>query len=512
MFTQPETRLTLLHLYHRWHPQIVHDVHQMGPRGARLFVPPYADPWEPNVDGALVAAAGALGSHVASRLTTAGPRGRRHRRDLRRVDAGPRLPAHARRGAPALRDGLRPPRDAGRGEAGGARAARPRLRPAHRLRPLPRALAGRHVAARATSWRRRSQASLAILEHAAPNREHWLRTALAVNRRACAPRSPFAFVVPTAASATPRRSRPARRGAPPGRGRGAAGPRRPSRRRRAPYPAGTLVVAAPAAGERLREDAARAAALPGPARARGRPAEAALRRHGPHAAAAARRRGRRRWPRPSRPTSGPSSARRPCGSVESGARRLALGHTTGDLVALGAPPRAGRERALGARAVHRRRPVLPRRHPARPRLGAASRRAARERARALGPRGLRRARARCASAGRAWASTARGCPPWTRAGRASSSRRRWGSPTGSCPTATCARGACARASTPIVLPDQAPALLLNGHAPGSMPEEYTGGLGAPEGRRRCALSSRPAGRSWPSTRPPASPSTSSGSR
>ena len=75
MFTQPETRLTVRHLYHRWHPQIVHDVHQMGPRGARLFVPPYADPWEPNVDGALVAAAGALGSHVASRLTTAGRTG-----------------------------------------------------------------------------------------------------------------------------------------------------------------------------------------------------------------------------------------------------------------------------------------------------------------------------------------------------------------------------------------------------------------------------------------------------
>jgi hypothetical protein len=75
MFTQAETRLTLRHLYHRWHPQIVHDAHQMGPRGARLFVPPYADPWEPNVDGALVAAVGALGSHVASRLTTAGRTG-----------------------------------------------------------------------------------------------------------------------------------------------------------------------------------------------------------------------------------------------------------------------------------------------------------------------------------------------------------------------------------------------------------------------------------------------------
>jgi len=45
MFTQPETRLTVRHLYHRWHPQIVHDAHQMGTRGARLFVPPYADPW-----------------------------------------------------------------------------------------------------------------------------------------------------------------------------------------------------------------------------------------------------------------------------------------------------------------------------------------------------------------------------------------------------------------------------------------------------------------------------------
>ena len=42
MFTQAETRLTLSHVYDRWRPQIVHDVHQMGPNGARLFVPPYA--------------------------------------------------------------------------------------------------------------------------------------------------------------------------------------------------------------------------------------------------------------------------------------------------------------------------------------------------------------------------------------------------------------------------------------------------------------------------------------
>src|SRR6185295_526985 len=40
------------------------------------------------------------------------------------------------------------------------------------------------------------RASLAVLEHAAQNREHWLRTTLAVNRRASARREPFAFVIP----------------------------------------------------------------------------------------------------------------------------------------------------------------------------------------------------------------------------------------------------------------------------------------------------------------------------
>ena len=74
MFTQVETRLTVERLHRRWHPQIMHDVHQMGPNGARLFVPPYTDPWEPNVDPALVAAVNDLGTYVASVLTTEGGR------------------------------------------------------------------------------------------------------------------------------------------------------------------------------------------------------------------------------------------------------------------------------------------------------------------------------------------------------------------------------------------------------------------------------------------------------
>jgi hypothetical protein len=75
MFTQAETRLTVKHVYDPWRPQIVHDAHQMRTNGARIFVPPYLDPWEPNVDPALRAAVGALGSDVAARLTATGKPG-----------------------------------------------------------------------------------------------------------------------------------------------------------------------------------------------------------------------------------------------------------------------------------------------------------------------------------------------------------------------------------------------------------------------------------------------------
>jgi hypothetical protein len=75
MFTQRESLLTVANVYDRWHPQIVHDVHQMGARSARLFLPPYVDPWEPNVDPALRAAVSALGTHIAAELTSQGKPG-----------------------------------------------------------------------------------------------------------------------------------------------------------------------------------------------------------------------------------------------------------------------------------------------------------------------------------------------------------------------------------------------------------------------------------------------------
>jgi len=74
-FTQVETQLTVDSLYNVWHPQIVHDIHQMEQRGARLFLPPYLDPVEPNVDPLLIDGVNALGSEMAWELAGQGKTG-----------------------------------------------------------------------------------------------------------------------------------------------------------------------------------------------------------------------------------------------------------------------------------------------------------------------------------------------------------------------------------------------------------------------------------------------------
>ncbi|MCG3160333.1 MAG: hypothetical protein JMDDDDMK_01402 [Acidobacteria bacterium] len=74
-FTQVETQLTVDKLLNVWRPQILHDIHQMGGGGARLFVPPYMEPWEPNVDPALVAGVNALGTSMAWEVISQGKTG-----------------------------------------------------------------------------------------------------------------------------------------------------------------------------------------------------------------------------------------------------------------------------------------------------------------------------------------------------------------------------------------------------------------------------------------------------
>ncbi len=53
----------------------MHDIHQMGGSGARIFFPPYIDPIEPNVDPGLTASVNQLGAYMAAELTSQGKKG-----------------------------------------------------------------------------------------------------------------------------------------------------------------------------------------------------------------------------------------------------------------------------------------------------------------------------------------------------------------------------------------------------------------------------------------------------
>jgi hypothetical protein len=71
-FTQAETRMVIDSLYSAWHPQIVNDIHQQGANGTRIFIPPYMDPIEPNIDPILMAGVAQIGKAMTWRLTTLG--------------------------------------------------------------------------------------------------------------------------------------------------------------------------------------------------------------------------------------------------------------------------------------------------------------------------------------------------------------------------------------------------------------------------------------------------------
>ncbi|HKY46300.1 MAG TPA: M14 family zinc carboxypeptidase [Pyrinomonadaceae bacterium] len=74
-FTQVETRLTVDKIHNEWHPQIVHDIHQQGAMGSRLFLPPYMPPVEPNVPKQIVAAYTELGNWIANEMRAKGFKG-----------------------------------------------------------------------------------------------------------------------------------------------------------------------------------------------------------------------------------------------------------------------------------------------------------------------------------------------------------------------------------------------------------------------------------------------------
>ena len=75
IFSQPETRATISQLHNVWHPEIVYDVHQQGAGASRIFIPPWLDPIEPNIDPILSQEMNMMGTSIASDLTAAGKTG-----------------------------------------------------------------------------------------------------------------------------------------------------------------------------------------------------------------------------------------------------------------------------------------------------------------------------------------------------------------------------------------------------------------------------------------------------
>lgn len=75
MLNLDETRLLTHYLYAEWFPTITWDVHQMGPGGPRLFVPPFHDPINPNLDPRLNQGIFLVGAHLAADLARAGKQG-----------------------------------------------------------------------------------------------------------------------------------------------------------------------------------------------------------------------------------------------------------------------------------------------------------------------------------------------------------------------------------------------------------------------------------------------------
>src|SRR5581483_2652194 len=194
-FTQVETRLTVDKILNVWHPQILHDVHQMGASGARLFVPPYSEPWEPNIDPTIIAGVNALGSTMAWEVMAQGKRGVVIN-GVYDAWTPARAYAHYHAGLRIL------------SETASARLATPVDVPFERLGPgigyhakvqtwnFPAPWPGGHWTIRDIVDYQEA-AALALLGHAARYREQYLRNFYGISRRATLPgENVSAFLLP----------------------------------------------------------------------------------------------------------------------------------------------------------------------------------------------------------------------------------------------------------------------------------------------------------------------------
>jgi hypothetical protein len=195
-FTQIETQLTVDKIHNVWHPQIVHDIHQQGAFGSRLFLPPYMAPVEPNVPRQIVAGYTELGNWLASEMRARGFQGITTNstydawspaRAYSHYHGGVRIlseTASARIASPITlkfeelrsREGYNPQQES------------PNFGPVWRGGEWHLSDITKHM----------TTAAFLLLDHAATNREQWLRRFYAIGKAAVRPRRAgelFGFVI-----------------------------------------------------------------------------------------------------------------------------------------------------------------------------------------------------------------------------------------------------------------------------------------------------------------------------
>lgn len=74
-FTQVETRLAVEKVLNPWHPEILYDLHQQGENSARIYLPPFVDPFDPNIDPLIIQSQNALGMNTALEIAQTGKKG-----------------------------------------------------------------------------------------------------------------------------------------------------------------------------------------------------------------------------------------------------------------------------------------------------------------------------------------------------------------------------------------------------------------------------------------------------
>jgi Zinc carboxypeptidase len=200
-FTQVETQLTVDKIHNVWHPQIVHDIHQQGAFGSRLFLPPYMAPVEPNVPRALVQAYTELGSWMAAEMRAKGFQGITTNSTYDAWSPA-RAYSHYHGGARML------------SETASARIASPITLKFEELRSREGYDPQKESPKFGPLWRGgewhlsditkyMTTAAFLLLDHAAQNRELWLRRFYAIGKEAVRPRRPgelFGFLIEPSAN------------------------------------------------------------------------------------------------------------------------------------------------------------------------------------------------------------------------------------------------------------------------------------------------------------------------